>query len=209
MPSGCYTTGSHGRARARPRFPFPTSRTLTEHPSVDDVTRASQELGLGATAAELHGALCGWLAAGGAPGNDWPARVLADDNLPPVAADSVLGQLLQATIKQLEDRDFAFELLLTDGDDVSAQADAMFSWTRSFLGGFGLGSGGRRPTLSEEGEEALTDMASLARASSEDFEAGGDDDDEALSEIEEFIRVAVLLLHGDVVLASRHRQRLN
>ncbi|MDH1175327.1 UPF0149 family protein, partial [Stenotrophomonas maltophilia] len=141
-------------------------------------------------------------------------RVLADDNLPPVAADSVLGQLLQATIKQLEDRDFAFELLLTDGDDVSAQADAMFSWTRSFLGGFGLGgfglgSGGRRPTLSEEGEEALTDMASLARASSEDFEAGGDDDDEALSEIEEFIRVAVLLLHGDVVLASRHRQRLN
>ncbi|MDH1120237.1 UPF0149 family protein, partial [Stenotrophomonas maltophilia] len=133
---------------------------------------------------------------------------------PPVAADSVLGQLLQATIKQLEDRDFAFELLLTDGDDVSAQADAMFSWTRSFLGGFGLGgfglgSGGRRPTLSEEGEEALTDMASLARASSEDFEAGGDDDDEALSEIEEFIRVAVLLLHGDVVLASRHRQRLN
>ncbi|HFL6371489.1 TPA: UPF0149 family protein, partial [Stenotrophomonas maltophilia] len=135
--------------------------------------------------------------------------VLADDNLPPVAADSVLGQLLQATIKQLEDRDFAFELLLTDGDDVSAQADAMFSWTRSFLGGFGLGSGGRRPTLSEEGEEALTDMASLARASSEDFEAGGDDDDEALSEIEEFIRVAVLLLHGDVVLASRHRQRLN
>ncbi len=151
---------------------------MTELPSVDDVTRASQALGLGATAAELHGALCGWLAAGGAPGNDWPARVLADDNLPPVAADSVLGQLLQATIKQLEDRDFAFELLLADSDDVSAQADAMFSWTRSFLGGFGLGS-------------------------------GGDDDDEALSEIEEFIRVAVLLLHGDVVLAARHRQRLN
>ncbi|WP_329842662.1 UPF0149 family protein [Stenotrophomonas sepilia] len=182
---------------------------MTELPSVDDVTRASQALGLGATAAELHGALCGWLAAGGAPGNDWPARVLADDTLPPVAADSVLGQLLQATIKQLEDRDFAFELLLADSDDVSAQADAMFSWTRSFLGGFGLGSGGRRPALSEEGEEVLTDMASLARASSEDFEAGGDDDDEALSEIEEFIRVAVLLLHGDVVLAARHRQRLN
>ena len=89
--------------------------------------------------------------------------MLADDNLPPVAADSVLGQLLQATIKQLEDRDFAFELLLADTDEVSAQADAMFSWTRSFLGGFGLGSGGRRPALSEEGEEALTDMASGTR----------------------------------------------
>ncbi|HYQ25291.1 UPF0149 family protein [Stenotrophomonas sp.] len=182
---------------------------MTELPSVDDVSRASQELGLGATAAELHGGLCGWLAAGGAPGNDWPARVLADDNLAPVPDGSALAQLLEATIKQLEDRDFAFELLLTDNDEVAAQADAMFAWTRSFLGGFGLGSGGRRPALSEEGEEALTDMASLARASSEDFEAGGEDDDEALSEIEEFIRVAVLLLHGDVVLAARHRQRLN
>ncbi|KAG1456314.1 hypothetical protein G6F57_015126 [Rhizopus arrhizus] len=86
----------------------------------------------------------------------------------------------------------------------------MFSWTRSFLGGFGLGSGGRRPTLSEEGEEALTDMASLARASSEDFEAGGDDDDDALSEIEEFIRVAVLLLHGDQrtgIAAGEYKRR--
>jgi len=182
---------------------------MTELPSVDDVSRASQELGLGATAAELHGRAGARVLAHDPVAQEQAARVLADDNLPPVAADSVLGQLQQATIKQLEDRDFAFELLLTDSDDVSAQADAMFSWTRSFLGGFGLGSGGRRPTLSEEGEEALTDMASLARASSEDFEAGGDDDDEALSEIEEFIRVAVLLLHGDVVLASRHRQRLN
>ena len=31
----------------------------------------------------------------------------------------------------------------------------------------------------------------------------------ALAEIEEFVRVAVLLLHGDCVLAPRHRQSLN
>lgn len=182
---------------------------MTELPSVDDVNRASQAQQLGATAAELHGGLCGWLAAGGAPGNDWPARVLADDHLPPVTDDSVLGQLLQVTIKQLEDRDFAFELLLGDSSDVAQQADALFSWARAFLGGFGLGSGGRRPALSEEGEEALNDLAKLAQASSEDFESGNDDDEDALAEIEEFIRVAVLLLHGDVVLAARHRQRLN
>ncbi|MDV3467654.1 UPF0149 family protein [Stenotrophomonas sp. C3(2023)] len=182
---------------------------MTELPSVDDVSRASQALGLGATAAELHGGLCGWLAAGGAPGKDWPARVLADDALPPLADDNVLAELLEVTVKQLEDRDFGFELLLTDGADVQAQADALFSWARSFLGGFGLGAGGRRPTLTEEGEEALKDMASLASASSEDFDSDGEDDEEALAEIEEFIRVAVLLLHGDCVMAARHRQRLN
>ena len=74
---------------------------MTELPSVDDVSRASQELGLGATAAELHGGLCGWLAAGGAPGNDWPARVLAADTLAPAADGRALAPLLAATIKQL------------------------------------------------------------------------------------------------------------
>ena len=140
---------------------------------------------------------------------EWPARVLADDNLPLPSEDDPLSQLLQASVAQLEDRDFAFELLLSDASDTAAQADALFTWARAFLGGFGLGSGGRRPTLSEEGEEALNDLAKLAQASSEDFESGNDDDEDALAEIEEFIRVAVLLLHGDCVMAARHRQRLN
>ncbi len=182
---------------------------MTELPSVDDVFRASATLGLGATPAELHGGLCGWLAAGGAPGTDWPARVLADDALPPVAEGSALAQLLEASVKQLEDRDFGFELLLTDSTATNDQVDALFGWARAFLGGFGLGSGHSRPPLSEEGEEALNDLAKLAQASSEDFDSDAEDDEEALAEIEEFIRIAVLLLHGDCVMAARHRQRLN
>ncbi len=182
---------------------------MTELPSVDDVNQASQALGLGASAAELHGGLCGWLSAGGAPVREWPARVLADDNLPTPAEGDALARLLDASMAQLEDRDFAFELLLSDASDTATQADALFTWARAFLGGFGLGSGQNRPALSEEGDEALTDLAKLAQASSEDFESGNDDDEDALAEIEEFIRVAVLLLHGDCVMAARHRQRLN
>ncbi len=182
---------------------------MTELPSVNDVNQASQAAGLGANAAELHGGLCGWLAAGGEAVREWPARVLADNALPTPAEGDALHRLLDASVAQLEDRDFAFELLLTDADDTAAQADALFTWARAFLGGFGLGAGGRRPTLSEEGEEALNDLAKLAQASSEDFESGNDDDEDALAEIEEFIRVAVLILHGDCVMAVRHRQRLN
>ena len=90
---------------------------MTELPSVDDVNKASQALGLGANAAELHGGLCGWLSAGGAPVREWPARVLADDNLPLPTEDDPLSQLLQASVAQLEDRDFAFELLLSGALD--------------------------------------------------------------------------------------------
>jgi uncharacterized protein YgfB (UPF0149 family) len=83
---------------------------------------------------------------------------------------------------------------------------ALFDWCRGFLGGFGLAAG-NQPPLSEEGSEALADLARLAAATPQ--EDGDDEDEEALVEIEEFVRVAALLLHGDCALGPRHRNRLN
>lgn len=181
---------------------------MTELPTADDVAQASQQLGLAASAAELHGALCGWLAGGGADLAAWPAKVLADPSVPAPRSGDALDRLREATAAQLEDRDFAFDLLLVDaGAGAAERADALFDWCRGFLGGFGLATGAR-PPLSEEGEEALQDIARLAQATSDDFDSG-DEDEDALAEIEEFVRVAVLLLHGDCVLGPRHRQRLN
>ena len=56
-------------------------------------------------------------------------------------------------------------------------------------------------------EEALADLVRLAAAAPE--EDGDEEDEDALAEIEEFVRVATLLLHGDCVLGPRHRKRLN
>ena len=181
---------------------------MTELPTVNDLHRASQALGLAASAAELHGGLCGWLAAGGADLPEWPARVLADEGLPVPEPGSPLDRLRQVVLAQLDDRDFAFELVLAEpGAALQARTDALFEWCRAFLGGFGLAAG-NRPALSEEGEEALQDLARLAQASSDEFDSA-DEDEDALAEIEEFVRVAVLLLHGDCVMGARHRQRLN
>ena len=36
-----------------------------------------------------------------------------------------------------------------------------------------------------------------------------EEDEDALAELEEFVRVAALLLHGDCVLGPRHRRSLN
>ena len=177
---------------------------MAELPPIEDVAEAIRRSGLGSDPSELHGALCGWLAGGGENTPEWPARVLADDALP-AATDGPLEDLRQASAAQLEDR--GFDLLLPENDGATAErADALFDWCRGFLGGFGLAAG-QRPPLSEEAEEALQDLARLAQAAPE---AGDDDEDEdALAEIEEFVRVAVLLLHGDCVMAPRHRQSLN
>jgi uncharacterized protein YgfB (UPF0149 family) len=74
---------------------------MTELPAVNDILKASQSLGLGASPAELHGGLCGWLAAGGADLPAWPGQVLADASLPVPEPGSVLDQLRLATVAQL------------------------------------------------------------------------------------------------------------
>ena len=174
-------------------------------PEVDDACRA---LALGTGASELHGALSGWLAGGGsAAGTGWLGALLVDDGLADPAGGSVLDRLRTATIAQLEDRDFGFALLLPGEDrGVAERSGALFDWCRGFLGAFGMAAG-KDPPLSEEGREALADLARLAAASPQD--EGDEEDEEALAEIEEFVRVATLLLHGDCALGPRRRQRLN
>ena len=181
---------------------------MNELPPFNAVASQAASLGLAATPAELHGGLCGWLAGGGVDRTDWLAAVLADAALPAPEDGSALAALRAVTVAQLEDRDFGFDLLLADpGAALADRTGALFDWCRGFLGGFGLATG-TRPSLSDEGQEALEDLARLAAARSEEFEAGEEDED-ALAEIEEFVRVAVLLLHGDCVMAARHRKTLN
>lgn len=176
-------------------------------PSLREVESAVRERQLGVGASELHGGLCGWLAGGAGAGRDWLARVLVDADLAPVADGDVFDRLRAATAGQLEDRDFGFELLLPDADaSLFERSGALFDWCHGFVGAFGLAAG-EKPPLSEEGAEALADLVRLASAAPE--EGGDDEDEQALVEIEEFVRVATLLLHGDCALGPRHRGRLN
>ncbi len=176
-------------------------------PDLSAIEAESRRLSLAVSPFELHGALCGWLAGGGANVREWPAKVLADDAIATPAADGALDELRQASASQLEDRSFDFALLLPEGDaSLAERSGALFDWCRGFLGAFGLAAGAKAP-LSEEGKEALTDLAKLAAAQPQSD--GDEEDEQALVEIEEFVRVAVLLVHGDCVLATKHRQKLN
>lgn len=173
-------------------------------PAAEEIGRSIRRLGVAMTGAELHGAVAGWFAGGGDGGSGWLGRALAD---PAFETDDSLERLKAVTTAQLEDRSFAFTLLLPPEDaPLYERSGALFEWCRGFLGAFGLAAGDAR-ALSEEGREALADLAKLAAAAPQE---GEDDEEEAaLAEIEEFVRVAVLLLHGDCTLGPRHRQRLN
>ncbi|MGY0505063.1 UPF0149 family protein [Luteimonas sp. e5] len=178
-----------------------------ELPQWEEVKQILAPLRLAVSPAELHGALCGWLAGGGSAEGAWLGRVLADEDLAQ-PEDAGLAQLRDATVAAMEDRELGFGVLLPDDAvPVDERGNALFDWCRAFLGAFGLAAGAN-PPLSDEGSEALQDLARLAMAEAES--AGDDEEDEqALAEIEEFVRIAVLLLHGDCALGPRHRQRLH
>jgi len=181
-----------------------------ELPNYAEISEQVQQMQLGLDAAELHGSLCGYLSGGGddAPArDDWLGKVMADPEVLSVAADSALDRMFVATEQLLESPDFGFDLLLPNIDlPVVERGDALMSWCRGFLGGFGMAAGAS-PPLSEESQDALGDLARMAASdlSYDDPEA----DEQALEEVAEFVRVAALLLHSDCVLAPRHRRSLN
>ncbi|MCD9006747.1 UPF0149 family protein [Luteimonas sp. XNQY3] len=178
-------------------------------PSLAEIDAEIRHLHLATPGSELHGGLSGWLAGGGDDIAGWLAPVLADTALPAPATGSALDRLRVATAAQLEDGDFTFALLLPeDGEPLSVRSAALFDWCRGFLGGFGLAAG-ERASLSEEGNEALADLARLAAAQPDPDDEDDTVEEDALTEIEEFVRVAALLLHGDAALGPRHRNRLN
>ena len=203
MPAGNKAPAALHWGGLSPSGPACMSESL---PSLSEIEQASRETGLATPAAELHGALCGWIAGGGGDGN-WLAQVMVDDTLPQPPEASALARLQAATRAQFEDRDFGL-VLLGPGEEASLaeRSGALFDWCRGFVGAFGLAAGSD-PRLSEEGGEALADIARLARATAQ--EDGDEEDEAALAEIEEFVRVAALLLHGDCALAARHRNSLN
>ena len=182
--------------------------SATRLPGFDQVDAALVRCGIGIDVAELHGLLAGYLSAGGplSAGN-WLAPLQVDADAVQVSADRDLSDLFAATREALDDGQFGFDLLLPEEHaPLSERIDALFDWCRGFVGAFGLAAG-HAPKLSEEGEEALADLVRLAAAVPE--EDGDEEDEDALAEIEEFVRVAALLLHGDCALGPRHRGRLN
>jgi uncharacterized protein YgfB (UPF0149 family) len=180
-----------------------------ELPDYAEISDQVGQLQLGLDAAELHGSLCGYLSGGGdaLSRDNWLGKVMSDPSPAEIPAESALDRMFLATDQLLESPDFGFDLLLPNIDaPVIERGDALMSWCRGFLGGFGL-SAGAAPPLSEESQDALRDLANMAASdlSYDDPEA----DEQALEEVAEFVRVAVLLLHSDCVLAPRHRRSLN
>lgn len=174
-------------------------------PPYAEIAEHIAALSLSVDPSELHGSLCA-LRCGGLPRANWLAEAMGDDDVPLPPSTSALGRLDAATVEQLGEADFGLELLLPGEDaPVNERGEALVAWCRGFLGGIGLA--GVESRLGDEASEALGDIARIAQSdvSYDEPEA----DEEALVELEEFVRVAALLIHGDCLAATHDRKRLH
>lgn len=148
-------------------------------------------------AAELHGTLCGMLCVERA--GDGKARIaqLLGENAPGDApareSADLAANLYDETLRQLQDAELGFRLLLPDDAQLlSARAEALGDWCRGFLAGLGLAGVKQGQHLPEDVDEVLRDFIEISRVNF-DVE-GGEEDETAYAEVVEYVRMGVLLV---------------
>lgn len=173
-----------------------------ELPDYAEAAAALRRGGLVQSPAEVHGFALGlYVAAVPEPRAVWqqelystldPADVLAGE------CRLVLDKVFDSVFAMAPDEPLQLRLLLPEGIEVSrAHLAAVRDWCQGFLFGFGLGGEALRARLSEEAQGLLRDLAQFTRLDTEDVENDAENQS-ALIEIEEYLRVGVMLLCDDV-----------
>lgn len=173
--------------------------TATDLIGYDELDIALVRLRVGADASELHGSLCGFLAGGGTLGRQPLLAALqfeTEEATPSAHDQALLDRLVKQTDGELADPELGFEPLLpADDRPLAERAEALVEWCRGFLGGFGLAGADAHAKLSDEAQEILRDLSTIA-GSSLDLGDEGEDED-ALIEVQEFVRVGAMLLYTE------------
>lgn len=158
------------------------------------------------TAAESHGCLCGLLCSEKSTNQreHWIARTAPnynhDDLLQREARDQ-LDKLYSTTIQQLNDPTCDFQLLLPDDEDhIQDRVDALAQWCQGFIMGLKLGGISELSQLPGNAAEVSQDIVEIAQACSYELDDQGDseEDENALEELVQYVRLGVLLLNEEL-----------
>jgi uncharacterized protein YgfB (UPF0149 family) len=166
-------------------------------------------LHLGVGASDLHGSLTGYVCGGGGAGaRGWLAALELETDPEVDLPHAAFARLYEDCVAWFDDPELRFEPLLPETDvTLDARADALVEWCRGFLGGLGLAGATNRAQLSADASEILQDFGTIAGSRFEYADA--EEDESALAEVIEFIRVGALLLHAELSTAGRAGKTLH
>lgn len=151
---------------------------------------------------EAHGILCGLICGGAAdPEATWISQLNPESQAGALMIDDgreALSDLARQTFDELRSSEFGLTLLMPDdARPLVERATALYDWVRGFLYAWGtLDRTDSEP--SAEIREILSDFTDVTRM---DLDQLGDDEqnEEALTEVSEFIRMAAMLIYQERV----------
>lgn len=167
---------------------------MNQHLSFDAIQNAISDAE-SVSASEAHGLLAGMLCMDlGIECRQWLASFYGDDaTLPNETPLSPLNQLFDQTRRQFVDFDFSFEPLLpSDEVTLDNRVQALGEWCHGFLQG--IGYRGANSGWPGDSAEILSDFLEIVRL---DSTASGEADEEAYSELTEYIRVGVQVIQRE------------
>lgn len=171
---------------------------------IDEIADHLLEQGLSTPPSELHGCLCGMLAAGGAPAAEAGLAGLnqaLDLDLHGELAGQVMD-LYAATAVSLQDDEFDFAPLLPEDDcDIALRTSALAAWCSGFLAGYAQAGVAEAASVPADSNEILRDLAIIAQAEV-DEDAEEEESEASYAELVEYIRVAALSAYMDTGLGG-------
>jgi len=162
-----------------------------------------QQHAIEATPAEAQGVIAAVLCLPQAEQLDWLQLLLSTEPVATGSLDaelsSALLQLYQLTRTQLLDDSFEFSLFLPSGSGLIERTVAVSTWCRGFLLGISAGQL-TAENSSDLLREILSDMVDISSVEPE--VEGSEEDERALTEIEEYLKAAILLVREELALGS-------
>ena len=155
------------------------------------------------TAAEAHGVATGILCLDGrAESINWLTEIFSDPSGLLAEDKAILVSLFEQTRDLLTDDEFAFDLFLPDDErPLQEQVEGVCNWCHGFL--LGVGHANSSEDWQGESREILKDIVEITKLEVEDDEQ---EDENALMEIHEYLRTAIMLIRAELYDSSNRRQ---
>jgi len=181
---------------------------MSQFPEIVELEELLYRIDAAMGAADAHGALCGMLCARGSIElSEWVDHVIGEQEQGNELLHDVvhkLSELHQSTLEMMNDATGDFKLLLMDDDDpLPERVESLAAWCQGFI--YGLAAGGIKEgsELPEDTAELMKDMIEISRAGHDVDDTGveeSDDNDDELAymEIEEYVRMGVLLVYEEL-----------
>jgi yecA family protein len=196
-------------------FPDRTSAALekssmfmssSQSPTFTDLEILLDNAGIDTTVAEAHGIVTGVLSVPARETEPWLPLILGPEQTEPAEASAELPEQLFALWHQTEDQlqrgEFDFVLLLPDETaGLQERIGALADWCRGYLLGLAHAGVSDESAVKGDGAEFLGDIERIAEVEIEPGD-GIEDQEQALTELEEYVRMGVQLVYEELCAPS-------